>query len=94
MEKGQSRPKLNKPELKKQLKKTQGACSEYFRRLLNTYNRCQTKAENRLEEFLDHEAFMEVLQKTYQDAEARSQQIRAIDDLVLKNEVGHAAVSM
>ena len=37
---------------------------------------------------------MEVLQKIYQDAEARTQQIRAIDDLVLKNEVGHVAVSM
>ena len=37
---------------------------------------------------------MEVLQKRYQDAEATTQQIRAIDDLVLKNEVGHAAVSM
>ena len=37
---------------------------------------------------------MEVLQKRYQDAEARTQQIRAIDDLVLKNEVGHATISM
>ena len=37
---------------------------------------------------------MEVLQKRYQDAEARTQQIGAIDDLVLKNEVGHTAVSM
>ena len=37
---------------------------------------------------------MEILQGRYQDAEAITQQIRAIDDLVLKNEVGHAAVSM
>ena len=37
---------------------------------------------------------MEILQKRYQDVEARTQNIRAIDDLVLKNEVGHAAVSM
>ena len=34
------------------------------------------------------------MQKRHQDAEARTQQIRTIDDLVLKNEVGHAAVSM
>ena len=61
---------------------------------LNTYNRCQTETEHRLEEFPDHEAFMEILQKRYQHAKARTQQIRAIDDLVLKNEVGHAAVSM
>ena len=32
--------------------------------------------------------------KIYQDADARTQQIRTIDDLVLKNEVGHAAISM
>ena len=37
---------------------------------------------------------MEMLHKIYQDAEARTQQIRAIDDLVLKIEVGHEAVSM
>ena len=37
---------------------------------------------------------MEILQKRYQDAGARTQQIRAIDDLELKNKVGHAAVSM
>ena len=79
-------------DFKKAVKKTQGA--EYFRRLLNTYNRCQTEAEHRLEEFPDHEAFVEILQKRYQDAEARTQQIRTIDDLVLKNEVGHVAVSM
>jgi len=48
-------------DFKKVVKKTQGACSEYFRRLLNTYNRCQTEAEHRLEEFPDHEAFMEIL---------------------------------
>ena len=37
---------------------------------------------------------MEILRKRYQDAEARTQQIRAVDDLVPKNEAGHAAVSM
>ena len=81
-------------DFKKVVKRTQGACSEYFRRLLNTYNRCQTEAEHRLEEFPDHETFMEILKKRYQDAEARTQQIRTIDDLVLKNEVGQVAISM
>ena len=37
---------------------------------------------------------MEILQSRYQDAEARTQQIKAIDDLVLRNEVGHPAVSV
>jgi len=81
-------------DFKKTVKRTQGACSEYFRRLLNTFNRCQTDAEHKLDEFPDHETFIEILQSRYQDAEARTQQIKAIDDLVLKNEVGHPAVSV
>ena len=32
------------------------------------------------------------MQKRHQDAEARTQQIQSIDAIVLKNEVGHAAV--
>ena len=73
---------------------TQVACLEYFKRFLNAYNRCQTEAELRFEEFPDHETFVEVLQKRHQDAEARTQQIQSIDAIVLKNEVGHAAVSI
>ena len=76
-------------DFKKAVKRAQGACSEYFRRLLNTYNRCQTEADHRLDEFPDHKTFIKILQSRYQDAEARTQQIKAIDDLVLKNEVGH-----
>ena len=34
------------------------------------------------------------MQSRYQDAGARTKHIKAIDDLVLKNEVGHAAVSV
>ena len=34
------------------------------------------------------------MQSRYRDAEARTRQIKAIDDLVLKNEVGHPAVSV
>ena len=37
---------------------------------------------------------MEVLQKRHQDAEARTTQIQSINAVVLKNEVGHAAVSI
>ena len=32
-------------EFKKAIKKTKGACVEFFRRLLITYNRCQVEAE-------------------------------------------------
>ena len=59
-------------EFKKTVKRTQGACSEYFRRLLNTFNQCQTDAEHKLDEFPDHETFIEILQSRYQDVEART----------------------
>ena len=81
-------------DFKKAVKRTEGACSEYFKRLLNTYNWCQTEAKHKLDEFPDHETFIGILQNRYQDAEARMQQIKAIDDLVLGNEVGHPAVSV
>ena len=37
---------------------------------------------------------MDILQKGHQDVEARTQQIQSIDAIVLKNEVGYAAVSI
>ena len=37
---------------------------------------------------------MEVLQKRHQDEEARMQHIKAIDDQILRSEVGHSAVSV
>ena len=39
-------------EFKKVVKKTKGACAEFFRRLLITYNRCQVEAEQRMDAFL------------------------------------------
>ena len=37
---------------------------------------------------------MDILQKWHQDTEARTQQIQSIDAMVLKDEVGHAAISI
>ena len=81
-------------EFKKVVKKTKGLCTEFFRRLLNTYNRCQIKAEERLEVFPDHDAFMELLQKRFQEEEAKVQDIRAMDDLILRSQVDHPAISI
>ena len=52
-------------DFKKAVKKTRGLCTKFFRRLLNTFNRCQIKVEERLEAFLDHDAFVELLQKRF-----------------------------
>ena len=63
-------------------------------RALVTYNWFQVEAEQRLYEFPDHDAFVEMLQKGQKDEGARVQRIKAIDDQILKNEIGHTAVSV
>ena len=42
-------------EFKKAVRKTRGACTEYYRRVLVTYNRCQVAVEQILEALLEHE---------------------------------------
>ena len=48
-------------DFKKAVKKTKGLRTEFFRRLLITYNRCQIEAEERLEDYPYHNAFVELL---------------------------------
>ena len=81
-------------EFKKAVKKTRGACVEFFRRLLITYNRCQVEAEQRMDAFLDHNLFVEILKKRYQEDERRIQHIKYLDEQTLRNEVEHSAVSV
>ena len=56
-------------EFKKAVKKMKGACIEFCRILLITYNRCQLAAEQRMDAFIDHDLFIEMLQKRYQEDE-------------------------
>ena len=81
-------------DFKKVVEKTKGLCTEFFRRLLITYNRCQIEAEQRMDAFSDHHAFVEILQKRYQEEEAKVQDIKALNDQILKNEVDHSAISV
>ena len=81
-------------DFKKAVKKTKGLCTEFFRRLLNTFNRCQIKVEERLEAFPYHDAFVELLQKRFQEEAAKVQDIRAMDDLILRSQVDHPAISI
>ena len=81
-------------DFKKAVKKTKGLCTEFFIILLNTYNRCQIKAEERLEVFPDHDAFVELLQKRFQEEEAKVQDIKAMDDMILRRQVDHPAISV
>ena len=81
-------------DFKKAVKKMKKACTEFFRRLLITYNRCQVEAEQRLEGFPDHNAFVEMLQKRYQEEEAKVHHIEFLDDQILRSEVDHSAISV
>ena len=58
-------------EFKKVVKKTKGACAEFFRRLLITYNRYQVEDEQKMDTFPDHSLFLEILQRRYQGDEQR-----------------------
>ena len=49
-------------EFNKTLNKMRGACAEYCRRVLVTYNRCQVSAEKILDGIPEHELFIENLQ--------------------------------
>ena len=76
------------------MKKTKGACVEYYRRVFATYNRCQTSVEKRLDVIPEHELFLEHLQNRYQEDEQEIQQVKDLDEWILKNAVAHATVSM
>ena len=52
------------------------------------------EAEQRLEVFPEHNSFVEILQKIYQEEEAKIQHIKALDDQILRSEVDHSAISV
>ena len=81
-------------EFKKAIRKTKGACTKFFRRLLITYNRCQVEAEQRMDAFPDHNLFVEILQRKYQEDERRIQHIKDLDEQTLRSEVYQSMVSM
>ena len=60
-------------EFKKLVKKTKTACAEFCRRVLFTYNRCQTSAEKRLEVLPEYELFLKHLHDRYNEDEQEIQ---------------------
>ena len=71
-----------------------GACIEFFKRLLITYNRCQVEAEQKMDACTDHNLFVEILQKRYQEEEGKIHHIKSLDNQILRNEVDHFAISV
>ena len=81
-------------ELKKTMKKTKNACTKFFRRVLLTYNQCQTSTAKRLEVLPEHEMFLKQLQERCSKDEQAIQQAKELDEKILKTEIAHAAVSI
>ena len=50
-------------DLAKTVRRTKGVCVEFCRKVLLTYNWCQTSARRRLEELPKHEMFLKQLQQ-------------------------------
>ena len=59
-----------------------------------TYNRCHTSTVNRLEALPKHEMFLKHLQNRCSKDEQTIQQVKELDEKILKTEVAHAAVSI
>ena len=81
-------------ELKKTVNKTKNACAEFCRRVLLTYNRCQTSAAKRLEVLPEHEMFLKQLQERCNEDEQAIQQVKELDEKILKTKITHAAMSI
>ena len=62
--------------------------------MMVTYNRCQVSADKRLDAIPEHDLFMEQLQNMYQEDEQEMQQVKDLDEQILKNAVAHVAVSI
>ena len=81
-------------ELKKIVKKTQSACAEFCRRVILTYNWCQTSTTKRLEALPEHEVFLKHLQDKHSEDEQAIQRVKELDERILKTEVAHPAMSI
>ena len=76
------------------MKKTKNAYVEFCRRVLLTYNQCQTSATKRLKVLPEHEMFLKQLQEICSEDEQALQQVKELDEKILKTEIAHAAVSI
>ena len=48
-------------ELIKETQRTKGVCTEFYRKVLTTHNRCQTSSKNRLDKLPEHEEHLKQL---------------------------------
>ena len=80
-------------ELVKEVQRTKGVCTEFCRKVLKTYNSCQTSENKRLEELPEHQKYLKQLQVRWQEDKLGIQLIKSLDEKVLKTGIAQAAAS-
>ena len=73
--------------------KTIDKCKEFSKKVLTTYNRCQTSSKRRLDELPPHEEQLKQLHARFQEDELGIQLIKNLDERVIKNVIAQAVVS-
>ena len=79
-------------ELIREAHRTKGICTELFRKVLTTHNRCQTSSKKRLDELPEHEEHLKQLHARWQEDELGIKFIKSLDERVLKNVISEVAV--
>ena len=64
--------------------RTKGVCIEFYRKVLITYNRCQTSAKKRLDKLSEHEEYLKKLRARWKEDELGIQLITSLDEKVLR----------
>ena len=75
------------------VQKTVDKCKEFFKKVLTTYNKCQTSSKKRLDDLPSHEEYLQQLHTRFQEDERNIQLIKNLDERVLKNVIAQVAVS-
>ena len=73
--------------------KTLDKCMKFYKRVLTTHNRCQTSAAKRLLECAGQEEHLKYLHDRLQEDELNIQQIKGLNEKIVKGLVAQAAVS-
>ena len=79
--------------LREVVQKTVDKCKEFSKKVLTTYNRCQTSSKRRLYDLPAHEEYLQHLHTRFQEDELNMQSIKNLDERVLKNVIAQAAVN-
>ena len=73
--------------------KTLDKCMDFYKRVLTTHNKCHTSEARRLQEFPGQEEHLKYLHDRMQEDELNIQQVKGLNEKIVKSLVAQAAVS-